>query len=235
MAIGLRVDRADQEVREPALVLGPALPWAVDAAHPEHHRGDLEAVGIVEDVLIGGALRAAVGRAKREPAMLANPVGLHRVVDRTPARAFEPQRQIGQAPVHLVGGREHDRRRFGQVPDGLEELERAAGVHREVVARIDEAGRHRHLAGQVEDAFAAGDQHFHKVPVAYVANVDLQEVSIEVTQVSEVMLDPGTGQVVENHYGPAGLQQPIRQVRSDEAVPPVIRTFSFMYHVPSAS
>src|SRR5207237_8605849 len=60
------LERADQEVGDPALVLGAHLPLPVDAAHPEYCRRDAETARIIEHVLVGGAFRAAIRRVEVE-------------------------------------------------------------------------------------------------------------------------------------------------------------------------
>ena len=85
-------------MRDPALVLGPVLVRAVDAAHPEDRRRDAVGVRPVEDVLVGGALRAAVrasGTRAAAPRRCrgASPVGAARsaaVVARAPTSSSAP-------------------------------------------------------------------------------------------------------------------------------------------------
>ncbi len=66
----LAFERADQEMGDPALVLRSHLPLAVDAAHPEHERRHAEAARVIEHILVGRALRAAVGRVEIERSAL---------------------------------------------------------------------------------------------------------------------------------------------------------------------
>src|SRR5207302_605341 len=53
-------ERAKQEMRHPSLVLGAELARPVDAAHAEYHGAKAVAARVVKDVLVGGALGAAV-------------------------------------------------------------------------------------------------------------------------------------------------------------------------------
>src|SRR5690606_35556606 len=64
--------RRDDEVRDPALVLRAELMWPVDAAHPEDDGPEAERTRIVEDVLLGHALGAAVGAVKLQTAILSD-------------------------------------------------------------------------------------------------------------------------------------------------------------------
>src|SRR5512138_2307500 len=58
--------RAADEMGNPALVLGPELVRAVDAAHPEHDRGQAEAAGVLAHILVGTAFGAPVGTGEVE-------------------------------------------------------------------------------------------------------------------------------------------------------------------------
>ena len=141
--------RANQEMRHPALVLSAHLVQAVDAAHAEHHRGQAEGARVIEHILIGGALRAAVGAVKIERPLLAD-AGAQRGIERLIARAVLLQRQIGKPAVDLVGGSEEQRRRIVQRADLLQQIQRAADVHFEIVERIGQAGGHRHLRREMK-------------------------------------------------------------------------------------
>ena len=58
---------------DPPLVFGTELMQSVNATHPENDSGQTERARIIEDVLIGRALRAAVGTVKIEPLIFADP------------------------------------------------------------------------------------------------------------------------------------------------------------------
>src|SRR5690242_7830284 len=65
LAIAVKRDRlpvggADHEMREPALVLGAVLMRPVDAAHAEDGGRKSIAARVIEDVLVGRPLRAAI-------------------------------------------------------------------------------------------------------------------------------------------------------------------------------
>jgi hypothetical protein len=59
-------ERTDQEMGDPALVLGAELAGAVEAAHAEHDGGQTVHACVVEHVLVGGALGAAIGAEQLE-------------------------------------------------------------------------------------------------------------------------------------------------------------------------
>ena len=59
-------DRGEREPRDPSLVLLAELAGPVDARLPHRHGRQAEAAVVVDDVLVGRALRAAVGRFEGE-------------------------------------------------------------------------------------------------------------------------------------------------------------------------
>src|SRR3954466_3957475 len=69
----LAVQHPQQEMRDPALVLGAELTWSVDAAHPQHRRSQAEHARVVGHILIGGALRAAIRAVKVERSVFPHP------------------------------------------------------------------------------------------------------------------------------------------------------------------
>ena len=99
----LAVERADQEMRDPALVLGSHLARAVDAAHAHHAGRHAEAARVVEHVLIGGALRAAVGRVEVERAVLADALRADARIARHVGVVGLVERDVGEVAVDLVG------------------------------------------------------------------------------------------------------------------------------------
>src|SRR5690606_23124373 len=62
----LAVDRSTNEMRNPALILRAELPRPVNAAHPHDDGWQTEAAGVIQHVLIGSTLRAAVRRMQGE-------------------------------------------------------------------------------------------------------------------------------------------------------------------------
>src|SRR4051794_2916139 len=49
-------ESALDEMGDPALLLRPHLPWAIDTTHPHYSCRQAEAAGVIEDVLVGGTL-----------------------------------------------------------------------------------------------------------------------------------------------------------------------------------
>ncbi len=54
--MGAPFKRADEEVRDPALILGAELARTVDATHPQHRRRDAEELRVIQHILVGHAL-----------------------------------------------------------------------------------------------------------------------------------------------------------------------------------
>jgi hypothetical protein len=93
----LAVEGAQQEVGDPALVLGAELALPVDAAHPEHHRAQAVAARVVVHVLVGRALRAAVRAVEVERPRLRDAVRRDLRRHRRVALPVEPQRDVIEA------------------------------------------------------------------------------------------------------------------------------------------
>ena len=97
---------------DPALVLGAHLARAVDAAHAQHRGRQAEGAGVVEHVLVGRALGAAVGRVEVERPVLADAVRADAGVARRVGVALAVQRHVGEVAVDLVGAGEDERHRL---------------------------------------------------------------------------------------------------------------------------
>src|SRR4051812_43197340 len=98
----LAFERADQEVRDPALTLGAHLAMAVDAAHPQHGGGDAEAARVIEDILVGRPLRTAIRRVEVERPILSYSVCADRRVGGDIGLSLSDEFEIGEVAVDLV-------------------------------------------------------------------------------------------------------------------------------------
>ena len=83
-----------------------------------------------------------------------------------------------------------------RLADGLQDIERAAGVGLEVVERPLEAGGHRDLSGEVEDVRRAAHGVAHRRGIARVGDAHLDAVAVLRAQPVEIALHAGAGQVV---------------------------------------
>src|SRR5690606_11445562 len=106
LAVAVNRDRftlqcGDEEMRDPALVFGAELARTVDAAHAEHRGGQPKRGGIVENVLIGHALGAAVRRAEIEATIFADAMPAHIAVLWLVAVAVLRNGEIPQIAVDL--------------------------------------------------------------------------------------------------------------------------------------
>ena len=113
----LIAERADQEVRDPALVFGAELARPVDAALAQDGGAQTEGMGVVEDVLVGGSFRTAVRGAERKRAGLVDAAIADPRVHRDGAVQRLLHLQISQGAVDFVGAGE-DKRRLGAPGDG---------------------------------------------------------------------------------------------------------------------
>src|SRR5215203_4788391 len=127
---------ADQEVSDPALIFGPELVRAIDAAHSKHDRRDTVGARIVEHVLIRGSLGAAVGAVEIEGTVFADPGTPQRRVGWLVAEILSAESYILQGPVDLVSRGEHQRGRTALCSNGLQKVYRASCVYIKVFDRI---------------------------------------------------------------------------------------------------
>jgi hypothetical protein len=216
----LVLERAEQEMGDPALVLVAALVRAVDAAHPEYDRGDAEGPGVVAHVLVGGAFEQPYGLWKSSRARFRDAPLAHFGIGRLVAAAVLAQRHVLEAAVDLVGRGEDQWRRRGKRAERFEQVQRAAGIHLEVVRGIGEAGGHCDLRGEVKHGGSAAHGLPQRGGVADVSHGNLQiAFAVGVAQAPQVRFHAGAGQVVENKNGAAGVEQAMRQVRADEPGP----------------
>jgi hypothetical protein len=217
---GASFEGADQEMGDPALVLGAELARAVDAAHAQHRGRQAEGPGVVEHVLVGRALGAAVGGGEVESGGLVDAVAAQgRVLGRV-AAGGEAGRHAGEAAVDLVGAGEDERRAGRLGAQGLENVEGAAGVHLEVLGGVGEAVGHRDLTCEVEDGGGDGDGVGDGVAVAHVGGLGDDAGAVAVAQPVEVLRDAGAAEVVEDDDLAALRQQRVGEVRADEARAP---------------
>lgn len=81
---------------------------------------------------------------------------------------------------------------------------------------IDEAGGDGDLCGEVEGLGGPADGVAQQVGVADVADFDLHEIAVGVSEPLEVAFDAGAGEVVEEEDGLAGGEDAVGEVGADE-------------------
>ena len=91
------------EVSHPALILGPELAWSIDARHTKNDRSQTVDAGVVVDVLIGGALGAAIGRVEVEWLPFVDAVAFHIGIGEPVAGWAFGRLTMRHRAVHLVG------------------------------------------------------------------------------------------------------------------------------------
>src|SRR5262249_2002380 len=104
------------EVRHPTLILGPKLPRAVNAAHPEDDRWQVVNSAVVSDVLIRRSFRAAVGRVKVERLCLRDTV---RAFSEAIAALPLDNRHVFHSTIYLIGRRKYYNRLASTLPCSL--------------------------------------------------------------------------------------------------------------------
>src|SRR4051794_27602013 len=212
----LSFESADQKMRHPALVLGPHLAWAIDAAHAHDRGRHAEAAGIVEDVLVGGALRAAIGRVEIERAILADALRAHRRIARQIGVVGRVEDDVGEIAVDLVGRGEDERGRVVPPAQRLEEAERALHVDVEILARRDEARRHRDLRREMEHRLGVPRRGGDAALVADVADDARYPLRVAALEPGEIALDARPGERVVDEHVVALAGEPVGKVRADE-------------------
>src|SRR5205085_7632062 len=100
---GLAIQCTDQEMRYPSLVLRTELMWTVNAAHSEYARRPAERARVVQHILIGCALRAAVRSVEIEWARFVDSATPHAVLHWLITSAGVMQIDVGQIAVYFIG------------------------------------------------------------------------------------------------------------------------------------
>src|SRR3569832_1775035 len=205
------------EVRDPALIFVAELTRAIDTAHAEYGRGQVVVLRVIQDVLIGAALRTAVGTAEAKRRGLAKSAAAYQRIDGFVAPADQFELELIEAAVHFIGRGEHEARRLRQAPQLFEHREGSADVVFAVEHRRIEAGRHRDLRGDVEHLTHALERGAHDHAIAHVAEHEVEILRVLLCQPVQIFLAAGPREVVEDAHGPALRQQTVREIAADEA------------------
>src|SRR5205823_3315221 len=207
---------ADQEMRDPALVLRAHLPLTVNAAHAEDDGGDAKAAAVIENILVSAAFGAAVWRVEVERPALVDSTSRHQprwfvaIVGRG-------ERQVAKIAVNLVGrGEDYGNARFTRAYS-VKHVDRAAHIHVEVLAGIVEAGRHRDLRRHVEHRLRLTDCARDFVLVARVADNRVDALAVTVFQPLQIALDTRPRERVIDDDVMALPGEPVSEVAADEA------------------
>jgi hypothetical protein len=101
-------------------------------------------------------------------------------------------------------------------PHGLEQVQRAARVDVEILARPREARRHRRLRGEVEDRGGVGHASASPPPAAG-RRARNAPVPVPLHEPGEVVLHARAAQVVDDEHLLAARKKRVGEVRADEA------------------
>ena len=199
------------------MVLVAELARSVDAAHAEDRRCEPVGSSIVEHVLVGRALAAAVRTMELERTILGYSECSQVVIGRLVPRGRGLERDIVERAVDLVGGRVEDARRLLHAPRGLEHVQGSEAVDGEIRTRVVEARRHGDLRGEMEDMSDAIQGRIDRAGVAHVGDHELESIAMALFQPTDVPFDAHSREVVEDAHAFARLEQAIDHVRADEA------------------
>src|ERR1051326_2700922 len=148
------LERPDEEVRDPSLILSSELMGAVNATHAKHDRPAVERSRVVEHVLLGRAFGTSVGSVKRERPRLRDAGSTDGFIHRLVACAGAPQLQVFKAAVNLIRRCVDQRRSGRERTQGLQQVEGTDYIDFKIAARVDEAGSHGDLGGEMESWLA---------------------------------------------------------------------------------
>jgi len=181
---------------------------------PEDHRVQPEHPGVIKHVLVRRALRAAIGRVELQGDRLGQ---AHRELGHRATRLVLPILIFLEVAIDLVRGREQKCGPGHHLADRLQHVQRPQRIDLKIQSRPPERGRHRDLAGQMEDGVgpvrAHGRHDIVGVPRVTV-HMLLQPQS---PQPFEVLARADARQVVENHDGRALSQQAGRHVAAEKS------------------
>ena len=173
-----------------------------------------EAARVVQHVLVGGALGAAVGCVELNRSGLVHS-GLLRA--RLVARGGLDEVEVIEVAVDLVAGGVDDGRLRSEPANGLQHIDGADDVGIKVTARVLHGGRHGHLAGEMEHDL--GLQRLDgMVDSCCIADVLVQEVErAERAQPRQVLGGAVADERVEDGDARALREQMCGEVGADEA------------------
>src|SRR5690606_12940072 len=131
-------------------------------------------------------------------------------IGRHPLLALPAELDVGEIAVDLVGASEEQRRRCGQRPKRLEQVQRAARVRIEVLAWTVEAGGHRNLGGEMEHRLRPRQPVAPEIRIPDVRDLQLDALAMAGEQPFQILLDTGPLQPVHEQYGPSLPGEPVR-------------------------
>ena len=137
--VGLAGHGAAHQIGEEPVELGACMVRARQAASTEADRGHVEVAAVLLHEQVGGGLGDAEQRVGRgvdrhrrvDPAVVAVVLGQLQA-----QRELHQRKVVGQVSIYLVRRAEDERRIRGMLASGLEQVERAVGVHAEVGLRV---------------------------------------------------------------------------------------------------
>ncbi len=203
-------------MRDPALVFRPHLMRAVDAAHAHDRGQQVEAARIIEHVLVGGPFRASVGRVEIERAAFIDTVSAQARVLWQIAVVLAFELDVAQIAVDLVGAGKQDRRARIVEPHRFEQRNRAADIHVEIEARLDQAGRHGNLRRKMENGPTIPDRFADCRTIPEIATRKRNLVGMARLQPFEIVLDTWARQRIEDQHRVTVARELIGEVDADK-------------------
>jgi hypothetical protein len=153
---------------------------------------------------------------KADRPVLADAVRPQGRIARQVPRAIIDQCHIREVAVHLVRACEHDRHEVATAAQRVEQQQRAMHVDLEILARVAEAGRDRHLRGQVEHGGGARDCLLGRWLIADVRRDGADPARVPPLQPGKVLLHPGPCQRIIDQEVVTFGREPVGKVAADE-------------------
>src|SRR5215813_2541952 len=97
----------------------------------------------------------------------------------------------------------------------FEQIERSADIDLKIMPRIDEATRDCDLRREVKYLIRAPNGGSQSVSVLDIGRLDVQPFRKGLLQPCKIAFGAGTREVVVDHDGPAGGEEPARQIGTD--------------------
>jgi hypothetical protein len=170
---GLPFEGTDEEMCHPSLVFSAELVKTIDTTHAKDHHGNRKGTGIIQYILVCGALGTSIWAMKIQRTVLINTVATDEQVLRLIARTILGQADVTEIAIDFVGGGKHQSRWIVHGTQRLKEVKSAAGIDFEIEDWIGQACGHCHLGGKMIDLFGRAYGPAQGIAIADVCHLDL--------------------------------------------------------------
>lgn len=202
------------EVGYPSLVFVAELAWTVNAGHSQNDCGETIDAMVVANVLVGGALRAAIRGMKIKRAGFGDPVWP--IGEFVASVALHHSRMLDPA-VDFIGRSEQHDGPWLKKPRCFQHVKSSQGVDLKIFLGVRDRSGHSNLRGKMEDHLRASHRFFERVEIPYVSFHELKTSPVLPAEPREVLLNTRAAEIVEKDDVVSLAKQSIRQITADEA------------------